>query len=88
MIKKIILVILLFVAVYYGFRWSRIARLSYLYLECASPSDKAVISNENLSQDERLKVSVKIFSCAKEKQGMFDRLFNVVPEAWAHLPPQ
>jgi hypothetical protein len=88
MIKKIILVTVLFAAVYYGFHWGRVARLSYLYLECASPSDKAVISNESLSKDERLKVSVKIFSCAKEKQGFFDRLFNVVPEAWAHLPPQ
>jgi len=84
--KKAIPAVLICVTLYYGFDFLRIARLSSLFFECTTATDREVFANDHLSQDEKLKVSNRVFSCAKEKQTFVDRFFKVVPDAWTQLP--
>jgi len=85
--KKLIAGVLLRAIGYFGFDYIAAARLGYLWLGCASPSDREKISAESkLSTNEQLKISSKIFSCVQEKQSSIERLIIKIPENWIHPP--
>jgi len=85
-LKKLILIIIFFVALYYSVNLGRAARLSQLFFECSTPTQREKVDNGSLSRDEKLKISTQIFTCAKERENNIDKLFNVVPKAWATTP--
>ena len=85
--KKLVIGALLLLVGYFGFDYVVAARLGYLSLECATPSDREKISEESkLSINEQLKVSSKIFTCVREKQSPIERLIFKVPENWINPP--
>ena len=87
MSKKLIIGALLLITGYFGFDYMVAARLGYLWLECANPSDREKISKESkLSNNEKLKISSKIFTCVEKKQSSFERLIIKVPENWVNPP--
>jgi len=82
-LKKLIFIIIFFVTLYYSVSLGRVARLSQLFFECSTPAQRERIDDNSLSREEKLKISTQIFTCAKEKENNIDRLFKVVPKAWA-----
>jgi len=81
-LKKLIFIIIFFVALYYSVSLGRVTRLSQLFFECSTPTQRERIDDNSLSREEKLKISTQIFTCAKEKENNIDRLFKVVPKAW------
>lgn len=85
--RKLIVGALLLAGGYYGFDYIAAARIGYLSLQCASPSDLENISAESkLTTGQQLKISSRIFSCVQEKQNPFERLIIRVPEKWINPP--
>jgi hypothetical protein len=82
-LKKLIFITIFFVALYYSINLGRAARLSQLFFECSTPTQREKIDDSSLSREEKLKLSTQIFTCAKERENNIDRLFKVVPKAWA-----
>lgn len=85
--KKLVIGAVLLVVGYSSFDYIVAARLLNLSKECASSSDLEKISAESkLSTNEQLKISSKIFTCVREKQGSIERLIFKVPENWVNPP--
>ncbi|MFP5407960.1 MAG: hypothetical protein ACLGGY_01635 [Gammaproteobacteria bacterium] len=85
--NKLVIGALLLLIGYFGFDYVVAARLGYLSLDCATPSDHEKISKESkLSINEQLKISSKIFTCIREKQSPVERLIIKVPENWINPP--
>lgn len=85
--KKLVIGALLLAIGYFSFDYIAAARLGYLWLECATPSDREKISVESkLNTNEQLKISSRIFTCVREKQSSIERLIFKVPENWINPP--
>lgn len=85
--KKLIIGVLLLITGYFGFDYIVVVRLGYLTLKCASPIDREKISDKsNLSNNEKLKITSKIFTCVRGKQSSIERLIIKVPENWVNPP--
>ena len=80
--KKLVIGTLLLVIGYFGFDYIVMARLGYLAFDCSTPDEREIIAENKISNDEKLKLSSKIYTCAKEKQSSIERLIIKVPENW------
>ena len=84
--KKLVIGALLLAIGYFGFDYIVMARLGYLAFECSTPSEREIIAENKISNDEKLKMSSKIYTCAMEKQSSIERLIIKVPENWINPP--
>lgn len=80
--KKLVIAALLLAIGYFSFDYIVVARLGYLAFGCTTLAEREIIAENKISNDEKLKLSSKIYTCAKEKQSSIERLIIKVPENW------
>ena len=85
--KKLLIGAALLAIGYFSFDYIAAARIGYLSLSCTTDSDlKNISADSKLSVNEQLKITSKIYACAREKQSSFERLIIKVPENWINPP--
>lgn len=84
---KLVIICAVAVAIFYAFRIGMAYRFASLTASCASPENAALASDTSKSTAERWKGSQPVYSCVRQKQNFFDRLFFKIPERWTDPAP-
>lgn len=86
MVKKIILITLASVVLYYGGKFYLIMRWGNMISECGDYSVVSEMQKDKAPTAEKLKYSAKVWACVKEKQTFIDAMFFKIPEGWLNPP--